>query len=491
MSVSDAQYLAWLQSSGQRRVVLVEADAWSDGGLLTRYMATTAFVSAPTDTPANTAYDDIVTAVPNFARAMPEAFGGRSSMSWGDIEIINEGGVRDAWLADAWDGRGVRLYLGDPAWKKSDFRPILVGTIADIGAKDQTTLILKIRDKQQALNVQVQGNLIVGVAASAGQPIPLSIGPCFNVEPVMIDAGTCTYQVHDGAVQAITGVRDNGIGVAYTADVANGKFTLSAAPAGRITADVQGAKPGGAYLTKIADIIDHLVTTRSTLTSADIDTANFAAFATACPQPVGLYVRDRANLMDLLDQLVGSVGGWYGFSRAGLLQLGQLVAPAGTPALDIGVDDVVLRQIKVKRRIAPIAAMRIGYAKNWTPQQDGLAGAVTAANRALYGAECQVSVAANAAILSAHPLAQSPDLAPTLLVNKTDADAEVSRRLTLYGITRTIYELDGFTVPFSINQGDIVRLTHPRFGFSAGGLAVVAAINEQPSKGRATMELFA
>lgn len=491
MTISDAQYQAWLAVDNKARIVIVEAQAYSGGMLVSRYMSNYPFVSTPTDTPPNQAYDDLVLSIPQFSTRMNEQLVGQSTPAWGDLEIANENGNRDSWLTDdAWDGRSIKLYLGDKSWPKSDFRKILDGTIADIYARDQRTLSLKIRDKQWTLNVPAQTSLIGGSTANKDLPIPLCYGECFNVEPVLIDAAAHQYQVHDGAVNAITAVYDNGVSVGFTATLGGGTFVLTSAPAGRITADVQGAKPGGAYLTQCADIMQHLITTRSALTTGDLDAASFTAFNATAPQALGLYVRDRRNLIELLDMLIKSVGGWYGFSRDGLLQLGQLQAPAGTAAVSLTRDDLAEGSLRCLRRLVPVTTVRLGYRHNWTVQTDGVAGAASESRRADLASEYLVSKALDTAIKTAHPLALEPDMEGSLMTVQADCDAEAARRLSLWGVTRAVYGFDGFSAPSRVTLGQVVELTHPRFGFAAGAKAVVVGIVEQPTKNRISLEIW-
>lgn len=490
MTISDATYEKWLLAD-RTRCVLVEAVAYSGGSEVTRYFSNCAYVTGPAEVPANTPYDDILVADSvRFTVELAELFTGRSLPAWGDLEVMNENGERDDWLDDAWDGRALRIYLGDPTWDRADFRLILDGVAADIGSTRRDRLSLKVRDKTWMLNVAAQTTLVGGTTANKDQPKPLAYGQCFNVEPVLDDASLHRYLVHDGQVEDITDVRDNGVTVAYTKDLANGRFTLSAAPAGRITADVKGAKPGGSYLTTCSDIVQDLVTSHSQLTTSDIDATNFAAFETDCPQTLGLYVRSRTNLMELLDALVTSVGGFWTFSRGGLLQLGRLEAPSGSPALSLTADDVKRDQLAIHRRDLPIATLRLGYARNWTPQADGLAGAVSEANRALYAAEHQVSKDENAGLTTTWKLARRPDLIPTLIAGSSDAGTEVARRRALFDTPRTVYRAETFMGPYKVNAGDVVSLDHPRFGFSGGALAVVVGFEERLARRGVTLKLW-
>ncbi len=489
MTISNAQFQEWLFRDRQR-CVLVEAKAYSGASEVTRYFSNRAFVSEPTDTPANQAYDDILISVPTFSSKLSELFTGRSIPDWGDLIVTNENGDRDAWMADGWDGRSVKMYLGDPDWAKSDFRLILDGITADISSPQRDRISLKISDKSWMLNVPAQTTLMTGSTANLDQPQPLCYGQCFNVEPVLETAATHAYRVHDGAINDVTDVRDNGVSVAYTKDLANGRFTLNATPAGRVTADVKGAKPGGTYLTKCADIVQALVTGHSQLTSSDIDTANFTAFNTTCPQTLGLYVKDRQNLIDVIDQLVTSVGGFWTFSRAGLLQLGRLSAPTGTAVLTLTADDIRAKMLSIERREIPIATLRLGYQKNWTVQTDGLAGAVTEANRALYAAPCLVAKATDAGLFTTFKTAQQPAVMETLIALSAEASTEATRLQSLYDQVRTTYAAAGYVAPYTTSLGSEVSLTHPRFGFAAGADAIVVGFTEEVTRNRVALELW-
>src|SRR3990167_926856 len=520
MSVSDAEYAAWLRSDNQSRVVLVEAQVYTDSispaGVETRYFSNRGYISTAADTPASTLYEDWLLSVPQVSIAITEQFIGQSLPAWGDLEIANENGDRDSWLNDGWDGRSITLLLGDPTWAKSDFRSILTGTIADIYAKDQSTLSLRIRDKTWQLNVPVQTNLIAevsgGSSPSKGLPIPLCYGACFNVEPVLIDESIPKYQVHDGQISGIAAVYDNGVEIDFTADLTEGTFTLLAAPYGRITADVNGARSGvkgwgefiygvdpwgGTYFFTCADLIEHLVTTRTTLTSADLDSDSFDDLNTDAPQALGLYIRDRQNLIEVLDSLIKSVGGWYGFSRDGLLQLGLLKEPSTEASvLDLVADDLLEGDLRSTRHYVPRAVQRIGYRKNWTVMSDGItgvggvAGAVTEERRADLGAEYRAAKAEDSSVLTQHLLATEPELEGTLLVEEDDALAEAQRRLTLHGVLRQVFQVTAFTTPYTLNLGDIVQLTHPRYGFSGGAKAQVVKIVYRPTSNQMMLELW-
>lgn len=489
MAVSDAQYKAWLADDNKQRVLLVEAQAYSGSSVVTHYLATRPFVSLPADTPANQVYDDLIASVPSFSRSLAEHFNGSSAQSWGDIVVRNTKGELDAWLQDGWDGRSLRLYLGGQWWARNDYRMILDGVTADITVRDATAITIKARDKQWMLNVPLQQNFIGGSSANAGKPKPICYGPCSNISPMLIDSSTHTYQVHDGPVNAISAVYSDGVSVAFTANLAAGTFTLAAGSTGRITADVQGAKPSS-YLTCAADIIKDIVLTRTGLTSVDLDASSFSAFATLCPQAICLYVADRANVGQVLDQIIGSVGGWYGFSRAGKLQLGRIDSTSGTPVLSIEVDDIEARGVTIRRRDLPLASITLGHSRNWTVQSSGLGAGVTEARRAVLAADYQSVTVTQPSVLTKFPLADKPGMAETLLASPSDATAEANRRLALRNQVRCIYSIEAFSAPYQVDLGQIVQITYPRFGMAGGVTGVVVGLTERPTKNRLQLDVY-
>ncbi len=489
MAISDQQYQDWLRGDNGLRVVLVEVQAYS-AGVVTRYMSNVPFVSEPGDTPGNTIYDDIVMAVPQYKSVMGEQMAGRTLPSYGEIVVDNANGVRDGWLADAWDGRPVRIYLGAVGWSKADFRLILSGVVDDIIARSADQLTLRIRDRQHLLNGPLQTTLIGGSTANADKPVPVCYGECYNVEPLLIDAATRQYQVHDGQIDAITAVYDNGVSVAYTANLAAGTFTLSGAATGRITADVRGSKTAGAYINTVGDIISRLLQERGGMTAADIDAASLSAFNGLCPQVVGLYAGQRRNLLDVLDDLIRSVGGYYSFGRDGKLRLGRLDTPAGVPVLSLTDDDVVEGRFSCRSRMLPVVVYRLGYKRNWSPLADGGSASVATARREELKTEYLTAKALNSGLSPMFVQPLEPDQQPSLLVSAAAAGAEATRRAALHGQIRYRYELECTTAPQQLELGQVVSLQHPRFGFSAGQLAVIVGITERPTDNLITLELW-
>jgi hypothetical protein len=489
VSISNAQFTAWLAADNKERVLLVEADAYSGGSVVTRYFSNRGFVSAPADTPASTAYDDIVTAVPNIRSAMAEVFRGRSLVSFGDIEIDNSGGSRDGWLLDGWDGRPVKMYLGDASWPKSDFRLVFSGATEDISASGNNALVLRVRDRQHLLDVPLQTNRVGGTGSTKDQRLPVCYGEVKNVEPVLVDAATRKYQVHDGSIQSIDAVYQDGAAIAtYTASLGTGTFTLSAALTGRLTCDIKGSN-AGSYVNKTADVMQRLITDRTSLTVSDIDTASVDQLNTDAPGTVGIYVTDdTATALTALDTLATGAGAYFCIGRDGKVTMGLFKAPSGTAVVSLTDDDVELAQVELTRRIVPLKSVRVGYARFYVTIDSGAASSLTEAQRQRLRDEYLVAYAATGA--TGFLLAIDDDLAGTCYVNSSDAATEATRRATLWGSLRRVFRVRGFMAAQQVKLGDVVSLDFARYGLTGGVLARVIGIRESVTSNSVELEVF-
>jgi hypothetical protein len=263
---------------------------------------------------------------------------------------------------------------------------------------------------------------------------------------------------------------------------------MGGAPEGLITCDVQGAKPGGTFLQSPGDIIEHLAT-REVLTAVDLDAISFADFdALTGMGQIGIYLRDRRNLVEVLDEITASVGGHWYFDRQGKLKLWRLDPPTGTAVAEFTADDIEAGGLRIIRRELPVYRQRLGLFRNWTIQRpDDLAATITW--RESYANEFgQIKLLENTGLKTQFKGALEPDVIPTLYM--VYDMAEDARRKTLRGGPRHVYEAKMFAGAFQLNLGDEIKLTHPRFGFENGANAIVVGIEERPSRNRVTLELW-
>lgn len=483
--MTDAEYLAWLKDSTQVRVVLVEAIASVSGVETTRYLSTRTYITKTTDTPASMSYTPIVQAGGiSFTEQL--SLDGEASISFGDIELLNLNGERDSWLDDVWVNRAITAYIGGPTWARADFRQIFNGITADIASSSRDRLNIKLRDKLQRLNTPVSETLLGGSTPNAGMLLPNVFGECHNVSPLLTDPTILQYQVHNGPVESIFEVRDNGLPVAATVSNSTGKFTLTYAPAGAITVSVQGDKPSTYYNT-ISKLVQRLVTgygkSTTQFSSGDLDTANLAAFDIAHPEPVGVYMSDRENVLNACKQLASSVGAVLSMSRLGLLRLIQIdLPPVGTPT-EITPSQMVQHSLFISQRSNVVAAVKLGYCKNWT-EQPALQTTLPAQHKDLYAIDWLNYTATDATTKALYKLNDEPVQQDTALLRLTDTTTEATRRLNLWKEPRTVYQFTGTADLLLLELGGAVNITHPRFGMSSGVLGMVVRLTPDWMTGR-------
>lgn len=479
--MTDADFQNWLKRGG-RFVALVEVQTSP-----VRYLSTVAYTTLPTDTPANRVYSPVVAGGVALSESLP--LDGSATLSVGDIEIHNEDGALDDWLSDVWDNRRVQVFVGDVTWPRADFRLIFDGIAAGLESRAAGRLNITLRDKLQRLNTPVSEALLGGTTANKDRLQPITLGECHNIEPLLADPATHEYQCHSGALERIIEVRADGVPRAITtAGVPAGSFRLTASPEGTITASVQGRTP---YSNTVAGLVQALATAYGTpterLTGGDLDAAQLAAFDAAHTQPLGIHISDRSNVLQCCQELAASVGAQVAMSRTGQLRLLKIALPAvGTPAV-VTPADYEAGSLEIAQRSTVIAGVRLGYCKNWTVQTDIDSG-IPAEHKDLYAQEWLTSTARDAAVASNYRIYADPPQADTLLLRAVDAQNEATRRLTLWKAQRTVYRFTGYANLLTLELGQALTLTAPRFGLDAGKTGIVIGLQSDWINRRVTVE---
>jgi hypothetical protein len=465
--MTEAEFQAWAERPDSVRCLLIEVAVRSGGTETTRYLSNVGYVTGAADTPANAVYDPCIVGGVSVTETLP--LDGSASLSWGDIEIANPDGVKDTWLNDVWSGRTVTILCGDVRWPKSEFMTVFSGVVEDIAARSTDRLNLLLRDKSQRLNVTITEATVGGTGTNKDVLLPLCFGEVHNITPVLIDKGTLTYQVHNGAIERVIEVRDNGVPVNFAYSLANGTFTLSASPVGTITASVQGSKAGATYRTKPGALIQHIVTTygKQPLTTSDLDTTQLATFDAAHTQTIGLYLDSRANLLETVQSIAASVGAQVCFTPGGLLQIQKIALPAvGTPTA-VQASDIVNGSLSVVDSPKLQPAVRLAYCRNHTVQE-GLQTGLPAEHLDMYGREWLLVQAGDTATATTWNMSIAPEQVETLLQTRAETEAEAARRLTLWGSRRLVLGFSTIGGLLRVNLGSALTLTHSRFGLSAG-----------------------
>lgn len=488
--VAPQSFNDWLLSQSAIRCVLIEVVAKVGGVETTRYLSNKPYVTSATDTPANTAYLPVVAGGVEFTEKL--SLDGSTSMSYGDIELHNVNGERDSWLTDIWRNRSIKVYMGDVRWTRSQFVMIFNGLVFDVDSRSREKINLKLTDKLQRLNNPITENKLGGTGQTKDTLIPLCFGECFNVTPLLTNAATLEYQVHDGAIERIIEVRDNGVPCGFTEFIATGKFKLNQSPVGTITCSVQGDKYLG-YINDIGSIIERIVTgfglVGQKFTGADIDSTKLAAFKTANTAPVGIYISERTNILEACNQLAASVGARVAMSRGGLMSLIKIDLPRSDAGTTVTASDMKERSLSIIELPEVVASSKVGYAKNWSVESNIQTG-IPADHVAMFGQEWLTVTASDSTVATNYNLFKDPTMEETLLLKGTDATTECNRRLNLYKTQRKVVQYEGYPHLLTEALGNTQTVKHSRFGLSSGVAGQIVSIQTNWLNPKVTMEIL-
>ena len=486
--MTDAEYQAWLGDQSAVPCVLVDAVALvggspgtGAGGVETNlYFSDKGYNTSPTDTPANRHYSPDLIKDVTFVESL-SLDSTNASMTIGDLHLDNTDRSKDDYVDYVWSNREITLFYGDMSWPRADFVTIFTGVVETIECNTRNEIILKIRDKLQRLN----GSLTSATTS-------LSFGEVFNVSPTLIDAALHEYQVHDGPIEDIIEVRDLGVPVSITKELAAGKFKLLAQPAGTITATVQGDK-NTVYNTTIANMIKHIVKNYGVneFTDDDIDLTNFSDYEEAFghDKQVGFYSNKKENLLSVINGIADSLGSQVVCNRQGKLQIHQIVWPLFYETIDIYQKDIYENSLKISKLLDVYPVIKAGYKKNYTVQEYLNTG-ISTQLKELFRQEWLVTGFGNASHADFYKLNRDVDKKETYLIVSNDAAAECVRLVHLRGRQRKIYSFEGLPKLLTLELGQAITLYNDAYNLEYGEKGTLIKIESNWTKRTVKCDVF-
>jgi len=506
MALSAQEFQDWLENPSAIRCMLVEVVANINGTDTTLYFSNRPYVTGPTDTPANTAYLPILKTAVSFTESLN--LEGTAALNYGDISLNNYNGEYDEALQYVWVGRTIDIWIGDVKYTRDNFTKIFSGIVAEVASSDKDSINLQLRDKLQRLNIPIT-DTVLGPYGNAGsdnpnkeQILPLVFGEVFNIQPLLMDSATLfgpKYMVNNGPIEAIIEVRDNGVPLqpvtGYTVDLAAGTFTLIKNPAGTITCSVQGDKDT-TYNNTVATIIKRIVkdfgkpSLTGTFTDDDFDLTNFSDFDTANQQKVGIYVNTKQNVLDVCAQLASGIGAQLTTTKEGLLRLLKIDIPT-TGSQNITDEYIVQYSLSIVSKPEVLSSVKLGYCKNYTVEDKLLTG-IPSAHKELFALEWLSKTVTDTATQTLYKHTATPDQKDTLMLSDATGDitAEATRLVNLRKVPRYIYKFTCTSKFMGLKLGDMITLTHRRFGLSNGAAAQIVSISSNWDTGYVDMEVL-
>lgn len=466
------------------------------GGVTPFYFATQEWATAPTDAPANQAFDGRLRNPLGFSRSL---IGGErfESLVTGDgsLTIDNTDGAYDGLPNDyAIDGRRVVVKVGRTTDAYSDFVTLFEGTARDWhGDVDQIEVLT--RDNGYKLEVPAQPNIYGGTGGAeggddlAGKRKPILLGPVQHGGPVLVDPALLIYQLADGAIANDVEILDRGVALtpggndqaSYAAlaaySVAAGEYEfypaggyvkLGSLPDGIVS--FRGATGGG--LAQTGEIIRSLLASTVLLDPQEVAGASFTALDALQPADVGLFVGpdDGSSVADAARHLLAGIGAFGAFDRYGRLYVARIDAPGGDPVDSFDAGDIVAlsREPLGSGLSPPPWRIRTAYQRNFMELTGELAGSVSAADRATFAEPYLLAQSADPTIITAHALAQDANPVESYFDAQADAEAEAARLLFLFATGRALWRMQLPRRALLLELGDVITVTFPRFGLAGG-----------------------
>lgn len=512
-------------------MILAEITAAIDtaGTLRTFYVSSRAYTTNPSDTPANA----------NFVPAMtdPGSLGvnvygdgrtaGYGSLQIGQLQLANNDGRFDVWINYGFDGRPVVLRLFTEGTPYASMPIIFTGTVDGPPEVTRKTLTLRLKDKQQVLELpactnryggtNVLPNGVDGVAGDLkGKRKARAYGVVLNITPDCVNTSLQTFQVNDGPVADIQAVYDKGAPYTKGADhatsallnaatitagyydtcFAEGMFRLNASLAGTITADVtQGAtvadRTAAQIILQLALVVG--------LPGDEISYSDITELDALQPAVVGIFITDETTARDAIGQIAAAIGAFATFDVAGTLRVGRLAQPSGAPVLTLTESQGIAIDRQAQRDgDIPISSVTLNHTKLWTVQQPSDLAGVALSRSSFLSAEFRTAAAVDATIAVQFLLAP-PYVVDSLMVDTANAvngpaDLEAKRLLGLYKVRRDMFaatvHLDVLRTLGVPNLMSLVKLQMPRYGLNAGKLFLLIGFAVELRRNQATLTLW-
>jgi len=473
-----SEIITWLNTDSHIKCILADINQVGNSTQTDFYLSTTAYYSD------NIAYDASIIGGISFTESL--SIDGSPSLGFGSLEIVNNGGINDSYLQYVWNKRPIKIYLGDPSWPKTDFVLIFDGLIQEILATNESTLSFSLFDKLQRLNDPVTEITLKSTQYSQNgldTILPLMFGECFNISPLLVDNGSTNstgqvYMIHNGPIQGIIEVRDNGVPIEVQERLSTGTFELLTQPYGTITCSAQGST---VYSNIVADIITKIVTTYGTtenrFQSSEI---NFSDFTNT--SPVGIYCSDRKNMLEICTDLAKSLNANLvcpsivvtdNVVSTSKLRLVEIKVPTGTPKYYLNDDNMVLNSLAISTLFPVKPSIKLAYCKNYTIQATVAAGVNPESK---FDDEYLFASSINGTKKSLYRDSGTVSEEQTLLITTQSAQTEADKRLSLWQEQRYIITASYLPHLIFAQLGDVVQIKSARFGLSDGKLGMVYSV---------------
>ena len=511
MALSNQEFIDWLDNPASIKCVLVITQANDGNGEVPIYLSNRNYISdniGSADIAPNIPFLPILSNSVEFTESLP--LNGTASISYGDLAINNTNGEYDAWIDYVWLNRPIEIFIGDISAPVEDFTKIFSGLMADIAFSDRNTINLHVRDILQRLNTPITESVLGNYGTQGASNVnkeaikPLVFGEVHNITPLLIDSATLEYMVHNGTIESLIEVRDNGVPVPFVQGAGNaGTFTLLYPPAGTVTCSVQGDNKTvdefgdtqiSTYTNTVTKLIQRIITgfgkSAEAIVASEMNLTNLNAFNTAHQQAVGVYISDRSNVLSVCQELAASIGAQFVATRLGKIELLKLTSPT-TGIFDIDDNVILQKSLSISNKPEVVGSVKLGYCKNWTVQS-GMVTGIPEEHKDMFALDYYIHTVTDGAINTTYKLSAMPEQINTLLLTNVGniVGIEATRRLNIFNKIRLVYTMECTPTAMTLKLGDMINLTHSRYGLSGTKFGQIVSITTNWDTGIVKLEVF-
>lgn len=258
---------------------------------------------------------------------------------------------------------------------------------------------------------------------------------------------------------------DKGVNSTAYTDISSGsdkKVHMTANPAGNVTFEFKSGQRGGSYVEKPGVIAAYLAE-RAGLT---VHEASITALDALKPFQMGIFAKGQINYLDALDEILGSVGGFYFLDFDNKFRVNCIQPPSGlTSVLTLSDRANLLSSVEVSQYSKPCYQLSLEYDKNFNVfSENDLAGRITGSAMQFFTKEYRTVSYTDETIVPTiggvkqYQFFDTRTFKPSLIISSSDATTELQARWAIFSKHVYFVTFRALVEPFSLLPGDGVTL---------------------------------
>lgn len=497
LASTEAGDLVCAVNAGQWQALSAAAQAgWSapDAAISTVRLSDLDWLSTTTDAPANTRWEGVIDAagITTLAELGFWAWGGNASMQ-GDAaqcRVMDPDGLLDALALGDASGVPVEMRQADADGSLASSTAVARFVLDRIEIEGDGHKRVLLRDAHDDLDLPLsRSQFLPNIPALAWRPMPVVIGAVASAPALLANSDGSVGFLADAPLAEVSTVMDRGDPMeagTWSLDPNSQQLLLDSPPVGPVVADCSSI---GAGMTP-ATLEQALRAVFGRIGKAAWSSADAAAIDTATGYAgLGYYAGDSVSVRQALAGILPSYGAWWWQDADGVLRFARVTDPDAAVSEDFDLDWAELgSDLVAVPDLAPNLTRRMAYRPNARPLSASelvtdLVDVPVWRRQELMGLWRGVAYGGGT-LASRYRRADTAAPFVSVFWRAQDAQTEIDRVVGLYAVERRFYvwHVAG-DATFSLQPGQIGRITYPRYGLDAGRNVLVRSRQRNPITG--------